>query len=108
MVKAKKTARSWIDVRADIMKALGDVIGERYYVIEHTPAYNTGGYYDQDVPASNVMVSPYFDTEDEAVSWMNDHEPDEGKKLYIWKDKLYERTVRDWRYDYSYNRNRKN
>lgn len=84
------------------------VLDERWYVIEHTPAYNTGGYYDQDVPAKNVKVSPYFNDENAAKTWMDEHEPDKGKVLIVWKDQLFERKVREWRYDYDYNRTRKN
>lgn len=106
---SKKTASNpnWITDELDrIREYYGPVLKERFYVIEHTPAYNTGGYYDQNIPAKNRMVSPYFDTEDEAKAWMDEHEPDKGKFLHIWKDQLFERKIREWKYDYGYNRTR--
>lgn len=67
-----------------------------WHVGEHTPGYNTGGYYDTDISEKNVKVSPVFDTEEEARDWMNAHEPDEGKTLYIKRMRLVRRTHLDW------------
>lgn len=112
MVKAKQTdsVRDWIARDLErIESEYGPVIKERYYVIEHRPAYNTGGYYDQDVPAENKVVSPFFNTEDEAQDWLDKHEPDKDKSLHLRKEKLQERThvTREWRTDYKFNRDHK-
>lgn len=68
----------------------------RWFVIEHTPAYNTGGYYDQDVRETNVVVSPPFDREEDATLWMSQHEPDRGKELRIRRDRLVRRVYEEW------------
>jgi hypothetical protein len=60
-----------------------NTVDRRWYVVEHTPGYNTGGYYDQDIPAENHVVSPYFKTKKEAQEWFDKHEPDKGKTLRI-------------------------
>lgn len=97
---------SLLEQREALERQYGPVLKERYYVIEHRPAYNTGGYYDQDVPAENTRVSPFFDTLKEAQTWMDAHEADKGKTLLLRKQKLQERTVvtREWRTDYKFNR----
>src|SRR5689334_11272160 len=68
----------------------------RWAVNEHTPGYNTGGYYDNDVPAKNTIVSPYFDTEEEAQDWMDEHEPDKGKSLNVVRHRLVKREYTEW------------
>lgn len=68
----------------------------RWRVIEHTPGYNTGGYYDQDVPEKNVVVSPTFDTEAEAYAWANGHVADAGKSLKIDRIRLIRETRERW------------
>lgn len=67
-----------------------------YGVLEVTPAYNTGGYYDQDIPEKRVLVSPDFATKAEAEEWMDQHEADKGNHLLIAVNHLRERTFRDW------------
>ena len=109
MVKKKESEYGidWLQSTLDrIESEYGPVLQERFYVIEHTPAYNTGGYYDQDVPAENHIVSPYFETEAAAQSWMDEHVPDKGKSLFIRKEQMQERTrvTREWRPDYQFNR----
>jgi len=106
MVKAKvERDPDWLSKELKRIKDhYGPVLQERFYVIEHRPAYNTGGYYDQDIPAENRKVSPYFDTEAEAQAWMDKHEPDKGKSLHIWKDQLFERKLREWRSHHGYNK----
>lgn len=65
-------------------------------MIEHTPGYNTGGYYDQDIPAKNRVVSPSFDSEGEAKAWMDEHEPDKGNTLIIKRKRLIRREWTEW------------
>lgn len=73
-----------------------NTIGFRWAVNEHTPGYNSGGYYDMDVPSKNHTVSPYFDTEEQANEWMDEHEPDEGKSLNIIRQRLVKREYTEW------------
>lgn len=68
----------------------------RWCVVEHTPAYNTGGYYDQDIKAKNVVVSEYFDTEEQAIAWRDRHEPDEGNTLFVKRERLVQRSYQEW------------
>jgi hypothetical protein len=91
-----------------VMKGLNDYLNEvgdrldretvkfQWAVVEHTPAYNTGGYYDQDIPEENVVVSDYFDEESEAEDWRDQHEPDKGKELRIWRRRLLRETRERW------------
>lgn len=67
-------------------------------VFEYTPAYNTGGYYDQDIPEQWVRVSEWFREEANADEWKSQHLPDEGKELRIRRRRLIERTTREWIY----------
>lgn len=84
--------------KMDWNKANGysEILDTRWLVIEHTPAYNTGGYYDQDIPEKNEIVSPYFKTKEEAVAWMNDHVPDKGKTLWVRHQNKRSRTIIEW------------
>jgi len=82
---------------ARVRAHFGPVLQSRWYVEEYTPGYNTGGYYDQDIPAEFVRVSRYFDTPEEAEKWKDEHEPDKGKKLLIRRENLYERKYKEWR-----------
>lgn len=72
------------------------VLKTRWFVLEIRPAYNTGGYYDQDVPEERRVVSPYFESKSAAVKWMNDHEPDEGKHLKISYENLRKYCYEKW------------
>lgn len=67
-----------------------------YYVDEVTPAYNTGGYYDQDIPEKRVRVSEFFDQQCYAEEWMDGFVPDEGKHFEIRRRRLIEKTIREW------------
>lgn len=59
------------------------IIREAWAVEEIRPAYNTGGYYDRDVPEERKRVSPFFDTKGLAEEWMSKHEADKGKHLKV-------------------------
>ena len=101
MVQRKNEAETRQEGMRNYLQKLADqrrkeTVGERWYVGEHTPAYNTGGYYDTDVPAKTVRVSAFFDTEKEAQDWADMHEADEGNELRICHDLLLEKTVRSW------------
>lgn len=72
------------------------IIGERYYVIEVTPGYNTGGYYDQDVPEKRRRVSPYFDNWGQADEWIKDFEPEKGSAFQIVKQFKRRTVIERW------------
>lgn len=101
MVQEKDAAKKRVAAR---QKFLDDHAAEmekntvriKWQVIEHTPGYNTGGYYDTDVPAKHVVVADDFETEKAAQDWMDAHEPDEGNRLYILKRRLIRRESFSW------------
>ena len=72
------------------------VLKTRWFVLEIRPAYNTGGYYDQDIPEERRVVSPYFDTQELAQDWMDKHEPDKGKHLKISYENLRKICYNRW------------
>ena len=101
MVSEKDAAKKRVQARKDAeeqrKKELEDnTLGYRWYVCEYTPGYNTGGYYDTDVPSKSVVVSDYFDKRDDAVKWMDRHEADKGSELRIGRQRLLRRTWTEW------------
>lgn len=97
MAQKKKTANNnWMREELDRLKTERPIVDTRWYVIEITPAYNTGGYYDQDIPEKRVRVSEYFKSREKAVKWLNEHDPDKGNELKVAKQNLREWTVREW------------
>lgn len=58
----------------------------RWYVVEHTPAGENeiGGY----APPLTKQVSEYFNLHEDAQEWYDDHEPDPGNQLLIFRDRL--------------------
>lgn len=72
------------------------VVETKWSVEEVTPGYNTGGYYDQDIPEHFGQVSPFFNTREEAQAWMDEHEPDDGKYLAIRKHVAREMRMINW------------
>lgn len=93
-LKRKESMRAMLDRHAKELEK--NTLAFKWAVIEHTPGYNTGGYYDTDVPAKNVVVSDYFKTEAEAQTWMDAHEPDKGNKLFIQRYRLLRRVYEEW------------
>lgn len=100
MVSPKKSAqdKNWLNNMLDEAKKEleKNTLGFRWVVVEHTPAYNTGGYYDQDIDAKNVTVSPYFDSMQEANDWKERHSPDPGNSLIIRRQRLVRREYKEW------------
>lgn len=83
----------------DIIREIDErhpVIDTKWSVEEVTPGYNTGGYYDQDIPEGFERVSDYFETREEAEAWMDEHEADEGKFLAVRKHALRVYTTHNW------------
>lgn len=97
MVKRKDEVKGFLSfLSAESKKLEVNTIRFSWHVVEHTPGYNTGGYYDQDIKARNVKVSPDFDTEAEAQAWLDEHEPDEGNSLVIKRMRLVRRVITEW------------
>lgn len=101
MVQEKDAAKKRKDnlnefLRKEAERYRKSVVKTQWAVWEHTPGYNTGGYYDQDVPAENKLVSPWFDSKEEAEEWRDRHEPDKGNYLLIGHSDLTRRVVENW------------
>lgn len=98
MVKKKEQKGDWLreTLRETHERLQRDTLEFKWVVVEHTPGYNTGGYYDVDVPAKTVVVSPDFSTEEEAEGWMGEHEPDKGNTLLVKRKRKIRREYTDW------------
>lgn len=73
------------------------VIATRWYVIEHSPQRRYHDGYDYTWSReSNIRVSEYFETKEEAIEWMDQHEPDEGKELRIRSQNLRRYWYEKW------------
>lgn len=91
------TNHDWLQRTIDRVNRESPVVDTNYSVEEVTPGYNTGGYYDVDVKETFVQVSPQrYDTLEDAIEWMNEHEADEGKYLAIRKHIAREMTTKHW------------
>lgn len=88
--KRKSMRELWAQ---DVKARLGEPVDTRFFVEEYTEAYNTGGYYDQDIPEEIVDRSEYFKTEAEALAHLELVEPAKGNKLRIRKQTLWERHI---------------
>ena len=100
MVKPKRDNKSILTMlkeQAEETERMSPVLKTRWFVVEHTPERRFHDGYDYTWSrASSVIVSPYYDTEEEAVAWMDKHEPDEGKKLIVRKQNLREFRYKRW------------
>lgn len=56
-----------------------------WVVLEYTPAQEAVTHDDLGRRARKIIVSPKFEVLSEAEEWLNEHEPDYGKSLYIQK-----------------------
>jgi hypothetical protein len=102
--KNKEPLMEFMRREAKEHEARNPVIGHKWVVEEVTAAYNTGGYYDQDIPEKRVVVANDFKTEAEAKAWMDKHIADKGNYLEAVKYNLrqynpkpYTRWERVWR-----------
>ena len=96
-MQKKNTRRDILDVLRDAQDRLGTVVDERWWVEEYRPAYNTGGYYDQDIPEEVIDRSHYFPNEEEARAYLDSVEcTDPRHRLRLRHQKCYERLERRW------------
>lgn len=101
MVQEKDAAKKRKDSMAEFLRKSAEeydktVVKTVWGIVEHTPGYNTGGYYDQDIPAEDKLVSPWFDTKKEANAWRDKHEPDKGNYLLLAHKDFRRQVVESW------------
>lgn len=94
----EKTQKNWLEDQLEETKRRleRETVKFNWCVVEKTPGYNTGGYYGVDVPDNHRVVSEYFNTEEEAASWLENHEPDPGNTLYIQRMRLLKTEITRW------------
>lgn len=101
MAKLKKDdgpfAEGWLNRQ---MKAIeerrGPVRGQRWWVSEVTPAYETMGYYSETIPQSEKRVSEVFYKKEEATAWLEKYEPDKGNHFVVRSETLHHVTNKEW------------
>ena len=101
MVQEKDAAKKRV---ADMHKFLEEeaeryrksVIKKAYAVVETLPEVPYDGGWDRGTPEENRVVSPWFDTRDEAVEWMDRHEADKGKYLRIGRKDFRQISYKEW------------
>ena len=100
MVRPKQDNKSILTVlreQAEELERMSPVLRTRWYVVEHTPARRYHDGYDYTWGReSNQVVSPYFDSESDAETWVDKHEPDEGSTLIIKSQNLREFKYKKW------------
>jgi len=94
---AKKRQREREDFLAKEQKRYRDsVITTAWAVAETVPEVPYDGGWDRGTPEQNRVVSPWFDTRDEAVEWKDRHEPDKGKYLRICHKDYRQISYKEW------------
>lgn len=78
------------------MKERHPLIATAFFVDEVTPGYNTGGYYDQDIPEERRTVSPYFESDGQCYEWIDMHDPDKGNHFEIMKSEKRRTVTERW------------
>lgn len=94
--KGEKRSGHWLMEELRRLDERAPIVDTKWSVVEVTPGYNTGGYYDQDIPENVVIVSPFLDSREEAEAWRDEHEPDEGKSLELVKHVAREHKYVQW------------
>ena len=94
--KAKESVTNWLQRSSEEYNRTNPVVEVKWSVEEVTPGYNTGGYYDVDVPEESVQVSVLFDSLEAAESWKDEHVADAGKYLAIRKHTARKHTFINW------------
>lgn len=88
MVQKKSDGRSknWMTEMLDRLDKDHPIVSTKWAVEEVTPGYTDSGYYgDVWHQEESVIVSPEFDSREEAEAWMDRHEADKDKFLAIAK-----------------------
>lgn len=101
MVQKKNARSNDFSAMMDMLDELHEeternTIRFRWGVNEHTPEYDYGDGWSHPIPAKNKIVSPWFDTEEEAKEWLDRHEPDKGNRLHVVRHRLLKREWTEW------------
>lgn len=72
------------------------IIATAFYVDEVTPGYNTGGYYDQDIPEERRRVSPFYGCDGQCYEWVDMHDPENGNHFEIMKQHKRRTVTERW------------
>lgn len=101
MVRERDAAKKRKDELSDFLerereKTERNTIRFRWGVNEHTPEYDPGDFWSRGTPAKNRIVSPWFNTKEEAQAWMDRHEPDKGNTLGVVRHRLLKREWTEW------------
>jgi hypothetical protein len=91
--KRRSFAEQLTEIKTDLDSR---TVRVKWVVYEVTPGYNTGGYYDQDIPAEYHKVADELQSEQEAIDWIDRHEPDPGKRLEYSKKRLIRTVTEHW------------
>lgn len=101
--KGVTTDKHWLSELTDrIIEDRGEYVKSRFYIIEKTlpvRLYQNDGHGRLEPFWTSVKtdrVSDYFDLKEDAESFLDAHEPDEGKTLEIKEERLYRRVVETW------------
>lgn len=100
MVQERDAAIKRVEARKASLKKIHDefersILQTIYVVMELTPGYEGWGM-DRDTPDKSLQVSPGFKTKAAAEKWMDAHEPDPGKRLWIGKKHLRKIEYTEW------------
>jgi hypothetical protein len=101
MVQRKDEAKHRVNEMADFLaderaRLEENTIRFRWAVNEHTPEYDYGDGWSHPIPAKNNIVSPWFDVEEAAKLWLDQHEPDKGNTLAVVRERLLKREYTEW------------
>lgn len=75
------TVKDWLIDTMDRINKEHPIVATRHYVVEIAPPQDDYGY--QYIPESRKVVSPYYDTKEEAQKFFNEHLPDKGNRLEV-------------------------
>lgn len=96
----------WLDDQLNEYEKMNPIVRSIWFVCEVTPSYqysydNGHGQAEYDwEPEKADKVSPDFDCSGLAHEWIDDHVPDEGKSLRVYRQDLRETTTRSWGHKY--------
>lgn len=99
MVQKKSDGRSgnWMTEMLDRLDKEHPIVSTKWAVEEVTPGYTDSGYYgDVWHSEESVIVSPEYDSREEAETWKDQHEADKGKFLALVKLTAREYTHISW------------
>lgn len=101
MVQEKDAAKKRHQHRLDFLDAerkryRDSILKTVWVVVETVPEVPYDGGWDRGTPEVNRVVSPDFDSREEAAEWMDRHEADKGKYLRIGHKDLRQISYNQW------------